>query len=144
MTLLDGLAEHLADNGIGVYEPPGEYATPYAPTDVGIVIGTMPQAPTRAIALAQYGGPEAPITAGMDSPQVQIRVRGDRDPDTSRSLAQAAYDLLHGAEWLTLPTGDLIELAVGVQSGPVHLGADASGRHEHVVNVRLHVTNPNR
>lgn len=138
--LLDGLAQHLAAAGLGVWRPVGVYL----PAEVGIVIETMPHTPTRCVGLFRYGGDEAPVETGMDGTRIQVRVRGDATATWSRDRAQDVYDLLHGAEWLTLPTGDVIELAVGTQSGPIPFGRDSTHRHEHAVNFRAFITNPDR
>jgi hypothetical protein len=138
MTLLPGLADHLADNSIGVWNPSGVYGA----SQVGIVLETMPQAPAQCIGIFQYGAGEASAVADYDEVRVQIRVRGTQDPRTSRDRAQAIYDLLHGESFLTLDDGTVCESVLGTQGGPVAIGQDGNARHEHVVNLRVQVTNP--
>lgn len=138
MTLLAGLAEHLADNGIGTWNPTGAYTA----AQVGIALETMPQAPSRAIGIWQYGAGEASAVADYDEVRVQVRVRGTADPRVSRAQAQAVYDLLHGDSFRTLPDGTVCESILGTQGGPVSIGQDGNARHEHVVNLRVQVTNP--
>lgn len=138
MTLLTGLAEYLDDNAIGTWRATGAYTA----SEVGIVIETNPQAPPQVISVWQYGAGEASAVADMDEVRVQLRFRGTANPGVSRGRAQSAYDLLHGASFLTLPDGTVCESILGVQGGPVSIGQDGNGRHEHVVNLRVQVTNP--
>lgn len=140
MSVLDGLARHLAEAGHGVYRTTGAYAA----DEVGIALEYLPTAPDRVVVLTGYGGDESDSLHGVDEPRVQVRVRGTTDPTWSRARAQAIYDELHGMARRTLPDGTYVVLAVGQNSGPVYIGRDDNNRHEHTVNVRVAVANPNR
>jgi hypothetical protein len=131
--LLPGLAAYLAQLGHGTYST----TTPYEPDTVGIVLGMLPAAPDRCIAVTAYAGAEANTNEPYDQPNVQFRVRGDTDERTSRELAQAIYDDLHGLGVVDLPNGLRLFNAVGLQSGPIYIGTDANNRHENTVNLRV-------
>lgn len=137
MSLLDGLGQHLAANGIGVWKASGIYLA----AEVGITLETVPAALSQCIAITGYAGPESETSTPVDYPSVQLRFRGTGDPRVSRARAQSAYDLLHGAGHFALPDGTWLESCIGAQSGPTPLGIDANGRHEHVVNLRCEITN---
>jgi hypothetical protein len=136
--LLAGLAGRLAAAGRGTYST----TDPYTGDVVGIVLGGMPAAPDRAIAITTYAGTESSSNEPYDTVMVQIRVRGTADESVSRTLAQAVYDDLHGLGITRLPGGALIVNAVGQNGGPIAIGTDANNRHEHVVNLRVEHHNP--
>jgi hypothetical protein len=106
-----------------------------------VFLERMPQTPSTAVAIYQYGGTEADALHGYDSPSLQVKVRGTADPTVSRALAQDIYDALHGLSDVTLPDGTALEDCIGTQSGPVSIGVDGNGRHEHVVNFRTEIRN---
>lgn len=133
MSLLYGLAAYLDERGHGTYRE----TTPYSDTEVGITVENVPQSPPQVVVLRPYGGAEADAKLGYDQPNIQIRVRGDEDPRTSRDRAQAIYDDLHGRARFTLPNGVPVMLAVGLQSGPIPIGRDENGRHEHTLNLSI-------
>lgn len=138
--MLDGLARYLADAGLGVYRTTGTYS----PDEVAITTDYRPASPDRMVTLTQYAGSTSDSGLGVDEPRVQIRVRGTSDPAWSRQHAQAIYDALHGLARVTLPDGTYVVLAVCQGSGPAYLGQDSNDRHEHVLNVAVAVSNPNR
>lgn len=131
--ILDGLARYLDAQHAGL--------TWDDTSDTGnVFVETMPQTPDTAVALFGYGGPEPDSKLGYDTPSVQVRVRGGRDPRTSRTLAQEIYDLLHGLGITTLPDGTVLISCEAIQS-PTTLGQDGNQRHEHVVNFRCEIRN---
>lgn len=138
VSLLDGLAQYLADRGIGVYDPNGGAEA----ADWAIFMEHLPSSPDRAIALTLYGGRAPDSRNPWDFPRLQVRVRGTNDPRDSHAKADAVYSLLHGLSSTPLPGGIWLSLATGVQSGPMPIGVDGNARHEHVVNFELSITNP--
>jgi hypothetical protein len=133
-TLIEQVAAYLAAAGLGVYAPNDVTGT--------IFLVLLPETPAQAIAVAQYGGPEADARLGYDNPSIQVRVRGlDTDVTDALRTAQRVYDTLHGLHDTTLPGGIWLSLCVGTQSGPVYIGRDLSGRHEYTVNFRTEVRN---
>lgn len=138
MSLLEGLAAQLAADGHGVWSPDA----PYADGQVGIVIGEVPARPEQIIALTRYRAPDDDELLGYDQPNVQVLVRGTADERVSRDRAQAIYDRYTGATQLVLPNGERAVLIVGLQGGPIPLGRDDAGRHEHTVNFSIDHRNP--
>lgn len=140
MSLLDGLARYLAAQGLAEYDPSGAAQT----ADWSAYPEQLPPQPDRVIGLWQYGGAESDSRNGWDEPSVQVRVRGTADPAVSRDRAQAIYDRLHGLGHTTLPgpAAMYVQLAIGVQGGPIYLLVDEVGRHHHVVNLRVSIDNP--
>ncbi|GAA1977414.1 minor capsid protein [Kitasatospora viridis] len=130
---LDGIAQYLAGLGLLTYDPTGASGDTF--------IDSMPPAPDAAVALTLYGSGEPDPLAAEDEVSLQVRIRGGPDPRVSRRRSQAVYSVLHGASGLALPDGTWLVLAIAQQT-PTALGIDQNGRHEHVVNYRLTVTNP--
>lgn len=137
--LLDGLAQYLADLGHGQWSP----AAGYGADAVGIVVGHLPASPDRVIGLSTYPGGESDARLPYDEPNVQIRVRGAPDDAAdSRDRAQAIYDDLHGTGHLVLAGPVEVVNMIGLQAGPIDIGADANNRYEHTVNVRVEHLRP--
>lgn len=93
--LLGGIAQLLADAGVGVWHPDG---SPYDVGDTVIVVGAVPPAPPeRVICLAPYPvsdhASQADVTVG-----VQIRTRAGRDPRDVLDLDDLVFEQLHGLE----------------------------------------------
>lgn len=132
MTSTDEWARLLHDLGVGVYTPDAVGGTIFVPK--------LPDAPDLAIAVARYGGSEADTKNGWDEPRLQFRVRGPHnDYIAGEALAQRVYDELHGLANRQLPAGTWLNLAVGMQSGPMDIGPDTNHRPEWTVNVRADI-----
>jgi minor capsid protein len=138
LSLLDGLARYLDLRGLGHFDPAGDVQL----LDWSIFIEQLPQQPDRVIGLWQYAGAPSDSRNPWEQPAVQVRVRGSADPRESRTRAQAIYDEVHGLGMLALPDGTWLQLALGAQGGPIPLGPDQSGRHEHTVNLQMHIDHP--
>jgi hypothetical protein len=138
LSLLDGLARYLAAQGLAVYDTTGAVET----ADWSLFIEAMPPQGDQVIGLFQYAAGESDATNPWDETNIQVRVRAREDPRVPRARAQAIYDRLHGLGPLTLPDGTWVQLAIGTQGGPIPLGPDSSGRHEHTVNFRIEIDNP--
>ncbi|MEU2179719.1 minor capsid protein [Streptomyces thermolilacinus] len=132
LDLLDGVARYLDELGLLTYDPAGVAGDTF--------IETLPPEPAEAVGLWLYGAGEQDARNGYDTRSLQVRVRGTADPRTSRRRAEALYGALHGLAGLELPDGSWLVLAAA--QAPAPIGTDASGRHEHTVNVRLDVANP--
>jgi Bacteriophage minor capsid protein len=135
--LLDGLALLLAagDTPIATYDPDG---ASYAPTETGVVFGDLPQAPDRVVALTAYGvSDDAGLTDTVQG--VQVRTRAGTDPGDVDDLADAVFDLLHGASDLTVG-GFPVVLIRRVSFVP--LGVDGNRRHERSDNYYVTVRRP--
>jgi hypothetical protein len=101
----------------------------------------MPSSPDRCVVLARYGGDESLLADNYDEPRIQLRTRG---PATDARIAEAdaelLYDHLNGLGTMTLPGGTWLQLAVGLNGGPVYIGQDANNRAEYTVNLRCDVS----
>lgn len=129
----DGVARLLAGLDLLAYDPTGKTGDTF--------IERMPSTPDAAVCLSLYdAGPPDTISA-YDTVRLQVRVRGGPDPRTSRDRAWAIYSALHGLDETELPDGTWLILAAA-RSTPGPMGADAQGRHEHVVNFDLDVSSP--
>ncbi|WP_405195178.1 minor capsid protein [Streptomyces anulatus] len=120
--LVEGLAELLAEQGLGTYGPPDE---PYPTTGTAIVLGVMPTLPDRVLCLTPYpiedtGGQEA-ITA------VQVRMRAGRDPRAVYTAADGVFGVLDGREHYRLRT---VPVSLSWRQSEASLGLDSSNRME--------------
>lgn len=129
--LLDGLARHLAAQNLLTYETAG--------TGGDVFLESMPDAPDIAVALTLYEAQEPDSKLGYDEPRLQVRCRGTRDRRVSRQRCQDIYNELEGLTDTELPDGTVLISCFALQGGPVSLGIDAKGRHEHVTNYQLEV-----
>ncbi|MEL3944498.1 minor capsid protein [Streptomyces sp. LNU-CPARS28] len=134
--LLDALARYLDEQGLLTYNPSG--------TSGDTFVETLPPAPDEAVGLWLYdaGAPDA--RNGYDTRSVQVRVRGTTDPRISRRRIEAIYDALHGLAAIQLPADGPWLVLAAARATPAPMGTDANGRHEHVLNLAVDVTNPTR
>ncbi|GHJ27000.1 hypothetical protein TPA0910_14330 [Streptomyces hygroscopicus subsp. sporocinereus] len=131
--LLDGLARHLDGLGLVTYDPTGRTGD--------LFVETMPPAPDAAVSLTLYDGPAPEARDDAEQRRLQLRVRGGPDPRVSRDRAEALYRALHGLAGVQLPDGTWLILAAA-RGTPAPMGADSTGRHEHVANFDLDVSGP--
>lgn len=127
--LLAGLAQHLADNGIGAWRPD----TAYADGETAIVLNIVPPQPDQAITLGLYLDEPVPGLTDLTA-AVQIRMRTGPDPNELADLADAVYQLLHesgphvwGVAYVTTIWRDSVAV----------LGQDQLGRLERADNYYL-------
>jgi minor capsid protein len=130
---LDALARYLHERALLTYDPEGVCGDCF--------IETMPPAPDGAVCLSLYGAGKVDARNGWDVRSVQVRVRGTADPRDSRRRCEALYGALHGLAGISLPGRVWLVLAAA-QAAPASMGVDATGRHEHVVNLRLDIEAP--
>ncbi|MFD6094577.1 minor capsid protein [Oerskovia sp. NPDC060338] len=133
--LLTGLAEHLANAGIGLtWRPTGVYTA----GETGILLQTVPPTPDRVVVLTPY-----PVTAGARSDVVQgVQVRCRATPGSPTpvlDLDDAIYNVLHGAENLHL--GPVV-VAHAWRASATPLGPDQNRRHETSSNYYLTTAHP--
>jgi len=140
--LLAGIAELLADRGVGAWRPDG---TAYAPDETAIVVGTMPPGPDRVICLNWYPvellDGHGDVTVG-----VQVRTRAGTDPRDVSDLSDAVYDVLDGLAGIQLGgvwvsqiyrrSGEEISAAAGVDT--------QADRHERVDNYYIQAFRPSQ
>jgi hypothetical protein len=120
--LLTGLAQYLADAGIGVTY---RTSTPYLATETGVVFGLYPTSPDRCIALTAYVATDEPKVA-LSRIRVEFALRGAvNDSLDVHDLGDAIFNALQGAEDLTFGTARVVQaLRVISASG----GVDANKR----------------
>ena len=123
--VLEGLAQHMADLGIAVYNPSGIYTgTPALPA---IYFGPFPTAgPDRAVTLNHYGtDPDIFTVDTTPEMYVQIRWRATKDPRVVHRDAWNAFTALHdtSGSW---PGGIDVRDITRHIDGP--LDADTNGR----------------
>lgn len=133
--LMTGLAEHLAQAGLGLtWRPTGVYAA----TETGILLQTVPPTPDRVVVLAPY-----PVTAGARSDVVQgVQVRcraAPGSPTPVLDLDDGIYAVLHGAENLRLGS---VAVAHTWRASATPLGPDQNRRHETSSNYYLTTAHP--
>jgi hypothetical protein len=121
-SLLTRIARLLADNNAGVYKTD----TPYAATDTGIVMKTMPDKPDRCIVINWIpadSSPTMPHVFGI----LQVACRGKPDnPLDSDDLADSCSQWLDGLTNLTLDNGAAVVQCWARNT--VNMGQDDSKR----------------
>ncbi|MET9429802.1 minor capsid protein [Streptomyces sp. NPDC003036] len=131
--LLNAVARYLDEQGLLVYDPTG--------TSGDCFIETLPPEPAEAVGLWLYDAGPQDTRNAYDTRALQVRVRGTADPRVSRRRCEAIYGALHGLAGVELPGGVWLILAAA-RSTPAPMGTDATGRHEHVLNLAVDVANP--
>lgn len=135
--VLDGLAQLLENAAVAAYDPTG---TAYDGTVPALFIHVVPPTPTTVVVLSLYPGPEV---NGEDSrnpwtePRLQVRTRAGADPRDALRLDQDVRDVLHGLGPQVLPSGTFLQDCYSLQSAPMPLGQDATGRWEFSRNYQL-------
>lgn len=124
--LAEAIAQALHDAGVGVYSPSSVGGTIY--------IVYMPPTPDEVIVITPTGGQTPGVKLPYDAPTFQIRVRGTRDPRTGFETAMEAYNVLQSIHQDQLPNGERVSAIQALQSAPVSIGADESGRIEFTQN----------
>ena len=134
--LLTGLAVYLQMNSIGTWNTSGAYTS----AQTGIVLGNIPQSPDRIITLTAYDVSDSPnLSDSVIGVQVRCRWAG-ADPRPVDDLADLIFNLLHGANHLTLSTAVVIVQCL--RQSATTLGQDANGRWSNVANYYMTVHRP--
>jgi len=135
--LLTGLAAYLAAGGLGAtWSTSGAYTA----LQTGIVLGAIPQAPDRVIALSAYGVSDSP---GLSDSVIGVQVRcrwENADPRPVDDLQDTIFNLLHGVNGVTLSTG--VYVVIATRKSAATLGQDQNGRWSNVANYYLSVHRP--
>lgn len=138
--VLTGLAQYLADGGVGTYLPSGAYPPG---SDAPIFIADMPGTPDRLIVLTAYPVDDSPSLSDS-TVGVQVRTRGAASSAASvDDLDDAVFDRLHGARGITAGAVRIVQ--VHRRSG-APMGIDGNRRHGRTSNfyVTAHRTSPHR
>lgn len=135
MTLLEEVAELLAELGLGTYDPDGSGGD--------IFLAAMPITPDAAVVLTRQAGAESDARLAYDEPVVRIRVRAvPRNATSGEARAQAIYDAVHGLANRRLPGDTWLVSSVGTEAGPVYVGRDDDDRDEWAVTLRMELHRP--
>jgi len=133
--LLTGIAEHLAAEGVGSWNPTGIYTA----GQTGIYLAIMPPGPAdgsgdRAIVLTDYD-PNGGTTGGDTAPRVQVRCRGLRnDPLSVLAIKDGVRMALEGLDAVVF--GEVTVSGINHVSG-TPMGVDGNGRHERSDNYEI-------
>lgn len=134
--LLEGFAQLLAAEGVGVYRS----AASYVASETGIYVDGSPDTANRVIQLSTYTVDENP-TYGSDVIAVQIVTRWESaNPFPCRKLDTQIFNRLQGRSNFTLPTGIRVETC-SRRSG-ASLGMDSLKRWSRSSNYYLRVYRP--
>ena len=133
--LLDGVAQTLTDDGVGVWRPEGPT---YADDETVIVVGAMPPSPDNVICLNIYPVDDHRsrdvVTYG-----VQVRTRGGRDPRTVLNLDDAVFNALDGLAAVTF--GDCTVSQMYRRSSTT-IGRDGQEREERTSTYYVDASRP--
>ena len=88
--------------------------------------------------VSEYGGVVDDKNPYSDI-NVQVRVRGNKDPRTSYNIAKEIFDELQGLTNTTLISSGKRVVKVVAQNTPIDIGRDDNGRHEWTVNFQIEV-----
>lgn len=128
--LAEEFALYLESLGLVTYDPTGITGDTF--------LEVMPPSPDEVVVLTEYAGRVPDVRLPYDSPGLQVRVRGTRDPRTGREKISAIYDALHGLSGVTLPNGTKL-VACLAKASPHPMGRDANGRHEYTLSFDLEI-----
>ncbi|MFF3092266.1 minor capsid protein [Streptomyces cyaneofuscatus] len=131
--LLEGLAELMAAEGLGVYRPDD----PINPGETPIVLGAMPEEPARVYVLTPYPVEDTDTTDAITA--VQIRYRAGPDLREVWGLADGAFQLLHERRRYRLRD---VYVALSWRESAGLMGQDTHGRHELTSNFYFRTTRP--
>lgn len=129
--LLDGIAQLLEDQAVGVYTSTAVIEGPAT----GIFRGSMPATPDRAIAINAYPVEDTDLTDTITG--VQIRVRAGRDPAAIDDLSDAVFEVLHNRDSYRL---NGIWVALSYRQSQAWIGMDTHGRMELTANYYFRTT----
>ncbi|WUI02108.1 minor capsid protein [Spirillospora sp. NBC_00431] len=140
--LLTGLAEHLAANGVASWYPTGAF--PVAPPLPPVALRSLPDEPDRAYSLDAYAEVDTEDAGLSDvTTAVQLQSRG-KDPGDCDDVADAVWEVLHGARMLTLGSGAAaVYVSLIYRRSTARLGTDGHGRYERSCNYYVLASRPN-
>ncbi|MEU0671364.1 minor capsid protein [Streptomyces sp. NPDC006172] len=123
--LLVGVAELLAAEGVGAYEP-----TNVLPAgETGIVLGRAPDGPDRVIGLTPYPVADDDTTDAVTG--IQARIRAGVNPLDVIQLANSVFTALHNRQHYECQG---IHVALSWRESQAWIGQDGRGRMELTAN----------
>ncbi|MFE5852016.1 minor capsid protein [Streptomyces sp. NPDC056500] len=123
--LVEGLADLLSVEALGVYRP----TTPYLPAETAIAIGVMPAGPDRVWCLTPYPVLDTGTTDAITA--VQVRIRDGRNPTAVQARADALFALLDGRTHYQFRG---VHVSLSWRNSEAFLGPDANSRCEITAN----------
>ncbi|MEU3098506.1 minor capsid protein [Streptomyces sp. NPDC006967] len=123
--LLVGVAELLAAEGVGTYNPSG--ALPAGST--GIVLGRVPDGPDRVLGLTPYPVTDDDSTDAVTG--IQARMRAGTNPLALVQLAEDVFAVLHNRR--SWDARD-VRVEISWRNSQAWIGQDSRGRMELVGN----------
>lgn len=140
--LLTGLAVHLAANGVATWYDDDPF--PAAPPLPPVALRSLPDKPDRAYSLDAYTEVDLEDAGLSDvTTAVQLQSRGT-DPDDCDDVADAVWNVLHGARMLTLGSGlTAVHISLIYRRSTARLGIDDHGRYERSCNYYILASRPN-
>ncbi|MER7726389.1 minor capsid protein [Streptomyces sp. NPDC096323] len=133
VNILEGLAELLTGQALGVYRPDSVFQ----PGETAITTYVMPPSPDRAICLTPYPIEDTAHTDAITA--VQVRMRAGLDPRDVARIADEVFAVLHGREGFALRG---VPVALMWRQSEAVLGADANRRLEITANYYARTTRP--
>jgi hypothetical protein len=133
--LLEGIAQYLEAQGVGIYDPDAVYEL----GDTAIRMRKLPATVDRAVALTVYAPQDHP-TLNLSQYRVQFWMRGTAgDALDVDDLADDVFHVFHGLEHRDFGTAHVVQ-ALRVSSLP--MGEDDNQRHERSDNYLLDINRP--
>lgn len=141
--LLTGLAEFLAAAGVASWYPSGAF--PASPPHPPVALRSLPNGPDRAYSLDAYIEVDTEDAGLSDvTVAVQVQSRGTKDPADVDDVADAVWEVLHGARMLTLGSGlSAVHTSLIYRRSTARLGVDDHGRYERSCNYYVMAARPN-
>ncbi|MFG3090685.1 minor capsid protein [Streptomyces antibioticus] len=131
--LLQGVAELLAAEDVGVYSPAG--ALPAGAT--GIVLGRAPDGPDRVLGLTPYPVADDDSTDAVTG--IQVRMRAGTGPLDVVQLANDVFTVLHNRRsW----DARGVRVEISWRNSQAWIGQDAAGRMELTGNYYFRTVRP--
>lgn len=123
--LLAGVAELLADEGVGVYDPDDVLQA----DATGIVLGKTPDGPDRVLGLTLYPVADDDSTDSVTG--IQARMRAGTDPVAIVQLANDLFSVLHNRANYQVRG---VQVEISWRQSQAWIGQDSRGRMELTAN----------
>ncbi|MFI8299987.1 minor capsid protein [Streptomyces nigra] len=119
--LLQGVAELLAAEDVGVYSP----AAALPPDATGIVLGRVPDGPDRVLGLTPYPVADDDSTDAVTG--IQVRMRAGTNPLEVVQLANDVFTALHNRRSYDVRG---VRVEISWRNSQAWIGQDSRGREE--------------
>lgn len=116
--VVDGLARMLVTATVATYRSDG---SPYLASETGVLFKDLTSTPDRVVVLNAYGTADDNPQWTLGRRLVQARFRGTADPLDVDALADAAFNVWHGATNLTFGSVHVVQI---LRVSSIPLGRD--------------------